>query len=232
MELMTDTTHQANNRDDFKIWQQNLRKSLNAWEHLLHNLNPNEYDLACIQEPHLNAVNLANASTLGCFWDVVYPSNHHSNAERSQTIMLVNKRISKNNWHIIPINSLNIMATELTGQFSKVRIYNIYNLGNSNRTLHFLEQHMHTEHTKRHQHYERITQGERSQEEHIIWMGDFNCHHPMWEFEHNTHLFTAANLDAAGVLINLLSLYNLTQALPAGLATLEASNTKNHTRLV
>ncbi|KAG2089122.1 uncharacterized protein F5147DRAFT_553392, partial [Suillus discolor] len=70
----------------------------------------------------------------------------------------------------------------------------------------------------------------RNQDEHIIWMGDFNRHHPMWELEHNTHLFTAVNLDAAGVLINLLSLYNLTQALPAGLATLEASNTKNHTR--
>ncbi|KAG2089123.1 uncharacterized protein F5147DRAFT_587326, partial [Suillus discolor] len=131
-----DETHHTNARDDFKIWQQNLRKSLNAWEHLLHSLNPDVYDLACIQEPYLNTVNLANASTLGRFWDVIYPSNHHSNAERSQTIMLVNKWISKNNWHIILINSPNIMAIELTGQFGKVRIYNIYNPGDSDRTLH------------------------------------------------------------------------------------------------
>jgi hypothetical protein len=61
-------------------------------------------------------------------------------------------------------------------------------------------------------------------------LGDFNHHHLIWELKHNTHLFTAANLDAAGILINLLSLYNMTQILPAGLATLEASNTKNHTR--
>ncbi|KAG1879043.1 hypothetical protein F4604DRAFT_1499575, partial [Suillus subluteus] len=119
-----------------KIWQQNLRKSLNAWEHMLHNLNPNVYDLAYIQEPYLNMVNLANASTLSQYWDVIYPSNHNAKTERSQTIMLVNKRISKNNWHIIPINSLNVMAIELTGLFSKVRIYNIYNPRESDHTLH------------------------------------------------------------------------------------------------
>jgi hypothetical protein len=49
----------------------------------------------------------------------------------------------------------------------------------------------------------------------------------MWELKYNTHLFTAANLDAAGVLINLLFLYNMTQILPAGLATLEVSSMKN-----
>ncbi|KAG2755644.1 hypothetical protein P692DRAFT_20706437, partial [Suillus brevipes Sb2] len=40
---------------------------------------------------------------------------------------------------------------------------------------------------------------------------------------------TAANLDAIGVLINLLSLYNLVQVLPPNIATLEASNIKNLT---
>lgn len=65
---------------------------------------------------------------------------------------------------------------------------------------------------------------------HMIWMGDFNRHHPMWDLTSNSHLFTAANLDAADILINLLAEYSLTQALPHGIATLEASNTKNHTR--
>jgi hypothetical protein len=61
-------------------------------------------------------------------------------------------------------------------------------------------------------------------------MGDFNRHHPMWEMTSNSHLSTAANLDATGILINLLAECNLIQALPPGIATLEASNTKNHTR--
>ncbi|KAG2076467.1 hypothetical protein BDR04DRAFT_1002784, partial [Suillus decipiens] len=63
----------------------------------------------------------------------------------------------------------------------------------------------------------------------IVWMEDFNHHHPMWELTHNTHLFTTVNLDAAGMLINLLALYNLVQVLPLGIATLKASNMENLT---
>lgn len=116
------------------------------------------------------------------------------------------------------------MAIELAGQFGKVHIYNIYDSCKNDHTLHFLEWHMCSEQTARRQHNERIAQGNHHSNEHIVWLGDFNRHHPMWELEHNT------NLDAAGVLINLLSLYDLTQILPAGIATLEASNSKNHTR--
>ena len=116
------------------------------------------------------------------------------------------------------------MAVELTGASGKVRIYNVYNPCNDNDTLHFLERHMQSEHRTRSS-SANFTEGES-----IIWMGDFNRHHPMWEPQNNTHLFTVANLDAAGVLINLLAVYNLVQILPKGMATLEASNTKNLTR--
>jgi len=134
------------NRNDLKIWQQNLRKSPNAWEHLLKNLNPDTYDLTCIQEPFLNAVNLANASNLNRFWDVIYPTNHHSQLERSQTLLLVNKRLSKNHWQTIPLHSPYVIAIEITGTFGKVRIYNIYNQCENENTVQFLERHMHTEH--------------------------------------------------------------------------------------
>jgi len=50
---------------------------------MLKNLDPEEYDLACIQEPYLNLVNLVNASNLQCYWDVLYPSNHHAKPNRS-----------------------------------------------------------------------------------------------------------------------------------------------------
>ncbi|KAG2065428.1 hypothetical protein BDR04DRAFT_948889, partial [Suillus decipiens] len=84
------------------------------------------HDLTCIQEPFLNIVGLVNASNLRCFWDVIYPTNHHSNHEQSQTILLVNKKLSKNNWHIIPLNTPNIMAIKIHGDFRKVHIYKIY----------------------------------------------------------------------------------------------------------
>jgi hypothetical protein len=51
-------------RENMKIWQQNLCKLNSAWEHLLRNLDPGAYDIACIQEPFLNLVNLVNALNL------------------------------------------------------------------------------------------------------------------------------------------------------------------------
>ncbi|KAG2755207.1 hypothetical protein P692DRAFT_20717662 [Suillus brevipes Sb2] len=119
---------------------------------MLKNLNPHVYDIACIQEPYLNPVNLANASNLRQYWDVIYPTDHHANPERSQTIILVNKRLSKNNWHIIPLKSANVMAIELTGAFGKVCIYNIYNPCDSDSTLHFMERHMASERNSQRHH--------------------------------------------------------------------------------
>jgi len=191
---------------------------------MLKNLDPEEFDLACIQEPYLNPVNLANASNLRRYWDILYPSDHHADPNRTQTIMLVNRKLSKNAWHMVQIKSPNVMAIEFNGEFGKVRIYNVYNPCDNNDTLHILGRHMSNADRARNNNT-NIAQGEN-----IIWLGDFNRHHPMWELSGNTHLFTAANLDAAGVLINLLAIYNFVQVLPQGIATLEASNTKNLTR--
>ncbi|KAG2336071.1 hypothetical protein BDR05DRAFT_897265, partial [Suillus weaverae] len=130
------TNDPPSNRTDLKIWQQNLRKSQGAWEHLLRNLNPEKFDIACIQEPYLNPVKLANASNLGRYWDVIYPLNHHASPDRTQTIILINKRLSKNKWHAININSPNVMAIELLGLFGKVRIYNVYNPCDHDSVLH------------------------------------------------------------------------------------------------
>lgn len=103
--------------------------------------NLTEFDLACIQEPFLNPVNLANASNLESYWDVLYTTDHHTSPSRTQVIILVNKHLSKNNWHIIPIKSSNVMALEFTGTFCKVRVYNVYNPCDSDHTVHFLERH-------------------------------------------------------------------------------------------
>lgn len=109
-----------------------------------------------------------------------------------------------------------------------MRIYNIYNPCDHNGTIQFLEHHMTTENQNK-----MLRSPNRAASvvpTNIIWLGDFNCHHPMWEMTTNDHLFTAANLNTADVLIELLAAYNLVQALPPSIATLKASNTKNHTR--
>ena len=35
-------------------------------------------------------------------------------------------------------------------------------------------------------------------------MGDFNCHHPIWDKAQNVHLFTQEKLDRAQPLLNML----------------------------
>lgn len=64
----------------------------------------------------------------------------------------------------------------------------------------------------------------------MIWVGDFNWHHLMWDEERNPHHFISANLDAAQPLLNLLARHDMAMALPKGIPTLEALNTKNYTR--
>ena len=66
--------------------------------------------------------------------------------------------------------------------------------------------------------------------DHLVWLGDFNRHHPLWDESSNSHLFTSPALNAAQKLIDLLADYGLTQILPRNKPTLQSSSTKNWTR--
>ena len=48
----------------------------------------------------------------------------------------------------------------------------------------------------------------------MIWLDDFNQHHLLWDEECNSHLFTANNLDATQILLDLLRDHNMTMTLP------------------
>jgi len=59
----------------------------------------------------------------------------------------------------------------------------------------------------------------------MVWVGDFNRHHLLWDDHNNTHLFTATNMDAASVLINLVETFGMDMPLPAGIPTLKTFRT-------
>lgn len=65
---------------------------------------------------------------------------------------------------------------------------------------------------------------------HIIWLGDFNRHHPQWDKLRNAHLFTQENLDKAQTLIEHTDNLDLYMILPRYTPTLKAMNTGNYTR--
>ena len=73
-----------------------------------------------------------------------------------------------------------------------------------------------------------LTGGEKVK---VIWLRDFNRHHPMWDEERNAHLFTRAVLEAVQPLLDMVSTHDMRMVLPKDIPTLEASSTKNYTRV-
>ena len=56
-------------------------------------------------------------------------------------------------------------------------------------------------------------------EAHIIWVGDFNRHHPHWDDPNDTRLFTNKALKATDILIEVVASLGLDLTLPSGLST-------------
>ena len=70
-----------------------------------------------------------------------------------------------------------------------------------------------------------------SESDHMVWCGDFNRHHSLWDEERNRHLLTASALSAAQPLISLLEDHNMIMLLPKGIPTLQSMSTGNWTRV-
>jgi hypothetical protein len=64
----------------------------------------------------------------------------------------------------------------------------------------------------------------------MIWAGNFNHHHPLWDRDEDIHLFTRqATRDAEG-LVNLLADYEMEMVLPKGIPMLQHMRTKKYSR--
>ncbi|KAG2046648.1 hypothetical protein BDR06DRAFT_1035543 [Suillus hirtellus] len=64
--------------------------------------------------------------------------------------------------------------------------------------------------------------------DHMLWTGDFNRHHPLWEDIRNCHLF---NYAAANPLIDLIADHGMLQLLLCRIPTLQSVSTGNWTHL-
>jgi endonuclease/exonuclease/phosphatase family metal-dependent hydrolase len=69
-----------------------------------------------------------------------------------------------------------------------------------------------------------------SENHHMIWAGDFNRHHPLWDRDEDVHLFTQQATRQAEGLINLLATYDLDMSLPKLIPTLQRMVTKRYSR--
>jgi len=116
------------------------------------------------------------------------------------------------NWKIVNIPGTNdLTAIQLKGNYGTLAIFNIYNDCTHSDTENALRTFL-REHT-----------GEfrTDNRKHIIWAGDFNWHHPMWDRDKDTQLFTNHSQREAIRLISLLADHDMAMPLPKGIPTLQ-----------
>ncbi len=155
----------------------------------------------------------------------MYPSTYYESevkAAATRSVILVSTALSTNTWTAIEVGSPDVTAIELRTAELRVRIFNIYNDCNNDSALEAVEAAI-----------ERLrpTDAQDTREVVMIWLGDFNRHHPTWDEARNEHLFTRANLDAAEQLISMMVRHDMAMALPENIPTLVAFSSGNLTRV-
>ncbi|TDL30109.1 hypothetical protein BD410DRAFT_692205, partial [Rickenella mellea] len=115
--------HNQANQSQLRIWQQNCRKSLINQSHVVNSLDPQVYDICCIQEPYIDFLGNTRAPT---GWIVVYPPARYENRERIRSVILLSPRLRTSHWIDLRVNSPDITAIQLRGDFGTIQLFNAY----------------------------------------------------------------------------------------------------------
>src|SRR5882724_5315810 len=106
------------------IHQQNMNKSLVAQGDLLNQLNPDNCNIAAIQEPYLDANHNSHAMH---HWYTIYPKEHYITPARTRSIILVNKRIATDAWVQVDLGSPDVTTVSIKMGRGRVLLINLYN---------------------------------------------------------------------------------------------------------
>jgi exonuclease III len=201
-----------------RIFQINLNKSQTAHLEIINTIESGKWDVILVQEPHM--LNKFNAIRTPTNFRPVFLDDRGQNDKYIRSLIWVSTALETKDWKIIAIPGTNdITAIQLNGGYGKVTIFNIYNDCNNSHLENMLS-------TFLRDHSNELLTGNSS----MIWAGDFNRHHPLWDRDEDDHLFTAQATTSANKLISLLADYSMEMALPKGIPTLEHMQSKNHTR--
>ena len=138
--------------------------------------------------------------------------------------MVVNKHLETRYWKAVDVpNTNDITAIQLSGAYGKVTIFNIYNDCTHSRNETILSNFLIANRNG-------LTNPDGHGESHLIWAGDFNRHHPLWDDDKDTHLFTRQALRNADGIINLMAEHDMVMTLPKGIPTLQHMRTKRYSR--
>ncbi|KAE9391272.1 hypothetical protein BT96DRAFT_771456, partial [Gymnopus androsaceus JB14] len=78
-----------------------------------------------IQEPYIDYLNKSRALS---HYITIYPNNHPpaDEGKTTRSLLLVNIRLPTNSWTQIPVDSFDVTAIQICGDFRTIRIFNIY----------------------------------------------------------------------------------------------------------
>jgi ribonuclease HI/exonuclease III len=219
----SNTTHKKG-KSNINIWQQNINKSRTCQHELISSgkLISKGIDIVALQEP---AINFLNKTVASRDWKVIYPSTHACEPGKTRSIILVRDDLLTDGWEQLDFPSGDVTAIRIKSSWGKATVFNIYNDCKHNETLEQL-----TEYHRKHME-DILGTVETMGEHHLIWVGDFNRHHPYWDSPENSDMFTRKVIDQAEILIQVLAETGLEMALPAGTPTHEHSVTKRWSRL-
>ena len=202
-----------------RIWQQNLNKLDKAQFDLINSSLHKDWDLLLLQEPYIDKFGNTKATSK---WHTIYPSSHLSDTLVNRSVILVNTAIDTNTWaQVLFEGSNNIMALRLWLPHGQLTIFNIYNDCTHSNTLSLFRQYLDKTASS-----SLTASGDR-----MLWCGDFNHHHLLWDEEHNSHLFMESASLAVQLLMSLLEDYNMVMILPKNILTLQSLAMGNWTRV-
>jgi exonuclease III len=195
--------------NQLRIWQQNTHKSQTAQDYVINTAKPEDWDILALQEPWLDSLGKSRASQ---YWRIVHPANYYEEGRACiRSVLLINANINTDSYSVIPIFHSDITAVRFKGNNGNLSVINIYNEITNNDTTSCLDHFLNAN--------PRLVRP--SITDNMIWLGDFNRHHPIWEEDTNSHLFEPENYITP--LLDLLYRHDMLLALPKGIPTFQTS---------
>ena len=187
-----------------KIWQQNVNKSRACQHNLLSNnhLINEGVNIIALQEPAIDHQGFTLAAR---DWVPVYPPLHQKTERTTRSIIFVRADLSSDSWKQLDFPSTDVTAIQIKGEWGKLTIINVYNDCENNETVHLLAEF----HRRNQIEIERTEIGTA----HVIWVGDFNRHHPYWDDPNDVRLFTNEAMSTAEKLIEVVAVIGTTRTM-------------------
>jgi exonuclease III len=159
-----------------------MNRSESAHLDLLNRNLARYWDVICLQEPHITK--FGHIRTPRQFRQVYPASRHQKERGKVRSAMWINQDIDTNTWERINIPETNdITAINIKTEHGSLAIFNIYNPCDNNEVQTKLDRYLRMNNDK----------GYGNNNKYMLWCGDFNRHHPMWDRPEDTDHFTGQN---------------------------------------